>query len=80
MKTFLFIMANDTKWMEREDDLPFVPYPGFDFIGLAGDQPLRISGMSYDIPGQFFKIRLAWLSPDPMDSGPMIQNGWKIKE
>lgn len=74
-------MTNDVKWMEREEELPFIPYPGHDFTGLAGEQPLRISGMSYDIPGQFFKLRLNWLSSDPLTAQAMmdLDVGWKIK-
>ena len=74
-------MANDTKWMEMEKEIPFVPYPGLDFTGLAGEQPLRISGISYDVPGQFFKLRLAWLSQEPMASEAMLKlgAGWKVR-
>ena len=78
----MYLMANDTKWVEREEDLPFLPYPGFDFVGIAGEQPLRISGMSFHIPNQVFKIRLAWLSSDPLTSKTLIDMdvGWKLKE
>ena len=81
MKTLMYIMSNDVKWMEYEVDLPFAPYPGHDFTGISGEQPLRITGMSYDIPGQFYKLRLGWLSPDPMMSQDMLalNVGWKIK-
>lgn len=75
-------MTNDCKWLEREQDLPFTPYPGLTFDGLAGPQPLKISGMSYDISDNHYKLRLAWLSPDPMDSEPMIalNVGWKVRQ
>jgi len=42
---------------------------------------LRISGISYDVPGQFFKLRLAWLSQEPMASEAMLKlgAGWKVR-
>ena len=69
-------MSNDAKWMEKTTELPFTPYPGMNFEGLAGEQPLKISGMSYDVIGNFYKLRLAWLSPDPMMSDEMLKLGW----
>lgn len=74
-------MSNDTKWLELEKELPFVPYPGFNFTGIAGEQELKISGMSYDISKDLFKIRLSWLSMEPMNADDMValNIGWKIK-
>ena len=82
MKTIMYIMTNDTKWLEREQNLSFIPYPGLSFDGLAADQPLKISGMSYDVTKDNFKIRLAWLSQDPLNSAAMmaLDVGWKIIE
>lgn len=75
-------MANDTKWLKREDDLDFVPYPGLSFDSLAGDFPLKISGASYDVQGKFFKVRLAWLTSDPFNSKEMLDLniGWELYE
>lgn len=80
MKTFLYIMANDTKWVRCEHDLPFAPYPGMDIEGLAGEQPLRISGMAYDVGKQTVKVRLAWLSQDPLRSADLValNVGWEL--
>lgn len=75
----MYIRSNDVKWMEREEDLPFVPQVGTDFEGISSEQPLRISGLSYNIQEQFIKVRLAWLSAEPMDSSEMVKLGWKIK-
>jgi hypothetical protein len=79
MKILMYIRSNDVKWMEREEDLPFVPQVGTDFEGISSEQPLRISGLSYNIQEQFIKVRLAWLSAEPMDSSEMVKLGWKIK-
>lgn len=78
MKTIMYIMANDAKWVQQELDLPFTPYPGMDFEGLAGEQPLKISGMSYNVKGSYYKLRLAWLSQDPLDSKQMLEYGWEL--
>jgi hypothetical protein len=79
MKVIMYIMANDTKWVEREEDLPFFPFHGLDLTGMAADQPLRINSVSYDLPGQFFKIRLSWMSNEPINSKDLVDNhGWKL--
>jgi len=81
MKTLMYLMANDVKWVEREEELDFFPFHGLDFIGIAGEQSLRINSVSWDIQGKFFKVRLSWLSPDPMTSSELINLnvGWKLK-
>lgn len=79
MKIFMYIRSNDVKWMEKEADLPFIPQVGTDFEGISSEQPLRISGLVYNIPEQFIKVRLSWLSAEPMDSSEMVKLGWKIK-
>lgn len=71
-------MSNDVKWMEYEMDLSFVPQVGTDIAGISAEQPLRISGLLYDVPGEYVKLRLAWLSPEPMDSKDMLNHGWKF--
>lgn len=73
-------MANDTKWIKCERDLPFTPYPGMDFEGLAQEQPLRISGMSYDFTKKHMKVRLSWLSSEPLNSDVMVglEVGWEL--
>lgn len=78
----MYLMANDTKWVKVEKQLSFVPYPGMNFDGLAGEQSLKISGMSYDTNSGSFKIRLAWLSQDPMMSADMLSLGigWTLVE
>jgi hypothetical protein len=75
----MYLMSNDAKWMEKEVELSFIPYPGMDFEGLADEQPLRISGMVYNVEYDYFKLRLAWLSPDPLDSKVMVGLGWAMK-
>jgi hypothetical protein len=79
MITRMYIMSNDAKWMERIEDLSFTPYPGMDFTGSVGEQPLRISGMSYDVVDRSFKVRLAWLSHEPLTSAQMVELGWAAK-
>lgn len=80
-KCIFHIMANDTKWLEREEEIPFAPYPGINFEGIAGDQPLKVSGMSYDLKDKIYKVRLAWLSQEPLNSQKMLELdvGWKVK-
>ena len=80
MKTLMYVMSDDTKWLEREEDLPFTPHPGIDLDSIAGGQSLRVSGMSYDVVGQFFKLRLSWLSMDAIKAQDMLNFGvgWKI--
>jgi hypothetical protein len=82
MKTFMLVMANDTKWLEREQDLPFTPYPGMTLSGLAVDEELKISAMSYDVELDAFKIRLAWLTMQPLTSSQMLalDVGWKLRK
>lgn len=69
-------MANDAKWMKKEMELSFTPYPGMNFEGLAGEHSLKISGMSFVLPEGYFKIRLAWLTDTPLNSRQM--EGWDI--
>ncbi len=78
MKIFTYVLSNDAKWMENEPQLPFIPQVGTDLDGLA-DQPLRISGMSYDVKNDYIKLRLSWLSPDPLNSDKMVEYGWALK-
>jgi hypothetical protein len=79
-KVKMYIMANDAKWVMNIRDLSFVPFSGMDFEGLAGEQSLRVSGMSYDVTENFFKVRLAWLSAEPMLSRELIDLniGWEM--
>jgi hypothetical protein len=81
MKTYFYLMSNDCKWLERTQELSFTPYPGMTFDGLAAEQPLKISGMAYDVAGDFFKIRLAWLSAEPMVAADLLALGvgWEVK-
>ena len=79
MKTIMYVMSNDAKWMEREENLLFTPYPGTDIDGITGGQALRINGMAYNVAENYFKLRLSWLSPDPLTSAEMVELGWKIK-
>lgn len=79
MKTLAYLMSDDAKWMEKELDLPYTPHPGTDLDGLVGEQPLRINGMSYNVNGDFFKLRLAWLSHEAMHSSEMVKLGWTVK-
>jgi hypothetical protein len=73
-------MSNDAKWMKKEIELPFTPYPGMNFEGITGEQPLKISGMSYMVTEDCFKLRLAWLSDKPLNSKEMIalDIGWEL--
>ena len=73
----MYIMANDAKWVKREEDLDFTLYPGMNLTGLAKDHELKISGMSFDVPGKFYKLRLAWLTDQPMASKEMVELGWE---
>jgi hypothetical protein len=81
-KCRMFVMANDTKWLEREQDLPFTPYPGMTFSGLAVDEELKISAMSYDVELDAFKIRLAWLTMTPPTSDVLLSLdvGWQLRK
>ena len=81
----MYVMGNDTKWVERITELPFFPFHGLDFQGIAADQPLRVNSVLYDITdleNPFFKIRLSWLSQQPLTSKQMVDLGvgWQIKE
>jgi hypothetical protein len=80
MRTKMYLMANDTKWLELEEDLDFVPYPGLSFDGIAGEQSLKISGASYNVKEKYFKVRLAWLTIDPLNSQELLDLdiGWSI--
>jgi hypothetical protein len=73
-------MTNDVKWVKKETELPYTPYPGMNFEGIAAEQPLKISGMSYVFPEGYFKLRLAWLSDNPLSSKEMValDVGWVI--
>jgi hypothetical protein len=76
----MYIRSNDVRWMEMVlEDISFVPQVGTDIEGISAEQPLRISGLAYNIPEKFIKLRLSWLSPEPMDSAEMVKLGWKIK-
>ena len=76
----MYLMANDTKWVMNHQDCPFVPFAGLDIGGLAGEQPLRVSGVEWDIPGNFIKLRLSWLSAEPLTSQQLydLNVGWEV--
>jgi hypothetical protein len=78
-KVKLYLMANDTKWVVISKDMTFIPFSGMDIEGLAGEQPLRISGMSYDFVSNTFKFRLSWLSSEPLTSKQLydLNVGWE---
>lgn len=81
MKTLMYILSNDAKWMEREDDLPFTPHAGLAIEGLTDEQPIKINTMTYNVTEQHFKLRMSWVSPDPMTSKDMLKLnlGWRLK-
>lgn len=79
MKTLIYLMSDDAKWMEQVLELPYVPHPGTDLDGLIEDQSLRINGMTYNVKENYFKIRLSWLSPNSLHSSEMTKQGWTQK-
>ena len=74
------MLTNDAKWVMCEQEWDFLAYPGMNIDGLAGEQSLKISGLSYDIKEKTFKLRLAWLSAEPINSSDMFDMnvGWEI--
>ena len=79
MKTIMYIMANDAKWMKKEMEMPFTPVPGMSIQGIADEHELKISGMCYVIGEEnYLKLRLAWLTDTPLNSKTMINFGWEL--
>jgi len=79
MKVYMYIMSNDVKWMEREDDIPFAPYPGLGIEGVGGEHQTRVSTMSWDTVNRHIRCRLAWMSDQPLTSAELVKLnvGWK---
>lgn len=77
----LYILCNDAKWVEKIDELDFFPFHGLDFQGLAGEQPLRVNSVSWDMNEKFFKVRLSWMSQEIMTTKEMVDLaiGWTVK-
>ncbi len=79
MKTKMYLMANDSKWVMNVRECPFVPFTGMDVGGLADEQPVRVSGVEWNIPDNFIKLRLSWLSSEPLTSQQLydLNVGWE---
>lgn len=76
----IFLMANDTKWVECVKEMPSVPFPGMDLTGLAGEQPLKVSGVGYNLDEGRYQLRVNWLSQQPLTSAQLIELnvGWQL--
>jgi hypothetical protein len=48
----MYLMSWDAKWMEKEVELDFTPFPGLSLDGLVGDETVKINTMSYDVGKQ----------------------------
>jgi hypothetical protein len=60
--------------------LNFLAYPGMNIDGLAGEQSFKISGLAYDTIESICKVRMAWLSTEPLNASTLfaLNVGWEL--